>query len=196
MPKNVKNDSGCGQEGQHKRPPVTCILHVSGIKYGKLTPFCQIKVPVADKLSYLQHIRDKRLSQSPDSTNPMEAVCKSIPDNLTCADLEAIGYRWACYQHFTKHQDQLQCYMVVSSTSHSPRKRPILWLPLIPRRMIWSTSWRTLLRRKKTMKMAMSCLFHNVCRYWLCIGALFIKFICIISEYFHILLARSMTIIN
>ena len=54
----------------------------------------------------------------------MEAVCESIPDNLTCADLEAIGYHWACYQHFTKNQDRLQCNMVVSSASHSPRKRP------------------------------------------------------------------------
>ena len=66
MPKIVKkNDSGGRQEGQHKRPPVSCILHVSGIKHGEFIPFSQIKVPVADKLSYLQNIWDKRLSQPP-----------------------------------------------------------------------------------------------------------------------------------
>ena len=41
MPKKRKNDSGGGQEGRHKRPPVTCILHVSGIKHGEFTPFRQ-----------------------------------------------------------------------------------------------------------------------------------------------------------
>ena len=124
MPKKRKNDSGGGQEVRHKRPPVTCILHVSGIKHGEFTPFSQIKVPVTEKLAYLQNIRDKRLSQPPGSPNRMEAVCKSIPDNLTGADLGAIGYHRACYQHFTKNQDRLQCNLVVSSASHSPRKRP------------------------------------------------------------------------
>ena len=33
-----------------------------------------------------------KISGTSGSANPLEAVCQSIPDNLTCADLEAVGY--------------------------------------------------------------------------------------------------------
>ena len=122
MPKNVKTIQVVGKKDSISVPMWLAFCMSVALSMGRSPHLA--KVPVADKLSHLQNIRDKRLSQPLDSPNRMEAVCESIPDNLTCADLEAIGYHWACYQHFTKNQDRLQCNMVVSSASHSPRKRP------------------------------------------------------------------------
>ena len=124
MPKNVKMIQVVGKKNNIRVPPWLAFCMSVALSMGSSPPFSQIKVPVADKLSYLQNIQDKWLSQPLDSPNRMEAVCKSIPDNLTCADLEAIGYHWACYKHFTENQDRVQCNMVVCGASHSPRKRP------------------------------------------------------------------------
>ena len=80
--------------------------------------FAKIKDPLQTNL----HIC--KLSGTIGSANRMEAVCKSIPNNFTGTDLEAIDYHWACYQIHKKNQDRLQCNMVASSASHSPRKHP------------------------------------------------------------------------
>ena len=67
-----------------------CILHVSAIDHGKFTSFRDIKV--AEKLSSLQMICDKRLAQPLDSSHHMEDVCSLILETLEVTDFEAIGY--------------------------------------------------------------------------------------------------------
>lgn len=124
--KRCKSDNGGGSEELWKRPPVSCILHVSGIQHLDFTSLSQVKGSATDKLAQLHSIRDRRLNEPHDSPFRMEDVCNRIPESLAGADLEAIGYHRGCYQHFTKNQDRLKCSVTSNeaSTSRSPRKRP------------------------------------------------------------------------
>ena len=49
-----------------------------------------------------------------DSPYRMEDVFNQIPETLTGADLEAVGYPRGCYQKFTKNQDRLRGSVTLS----------------------------------------------------------------------------------
>ena len=124
MPKNVKTIKVVGKKDNISVPLWLAFCMSMALSMGSSPHLAKSKSPLQTNF----HIC--KISWTSGSANPLthpterEAVYKSIPNNLTCADLEAIGYQWACYQHFTKNQDRLQCNMVASRASHSPRKRP------------------------------------------------------------------------
>jgi len=99
---------------------------VTGIQHGYFTSLSNIKGSATDKLAQLHSIHDKRLIESQESPNRMEEACNNIPESLSGADLEAIGYHRGCYQNFTKNQDRLKSSVTSNeaSTSRSPRKPP------------------------------------------------------------------------
>ena len=127
MPKSKKrkSDDGGGLQEMKKLPPVSCILHVSGIQHLDFTPLSDVKGSATDKLAQLHSIRDRRLIEPHNSPYRMEDVCNNIPESLTDADLEVVGYHRGCYQNFTKNQDRLKFCVrsdEVASTSRSHRK--------------------------------------------------------------------------
>ena len=75
---------------------------MSGIQHGDFTPLSNVKKSATEKLSQLHNIRHRRLMETRDSPNRMEDVCNQIPETLTGANLEAIGYHRGCYQKLLK----------------------------------------------------------------------------------------------
>lgn len=68
MPKSKKRkrDNDGGSEELRKHPPVTCILHATGIEHLDFTPLSQVKGSATDKLAQLHSIRDRCLVEPPD----------------------------------------------------------------------------------------------------------------------------------
>ena len=87
-----KSDNGDGSEELRKRPPITCVLHVTGIQHGYFTSLSNIKGSATDKLAQLQSIRDKRLIESQNSPNRMEEACNNIPESFW----GRFRSNWAC----------------------------------------------------------------------------------------------------
>ena len=123
--KRKSDDCGGGSEEGLKRPAPN--ISQRGIVHGEFTSLNKIRGSSTDKLAQLHSIRDRRLAEPQDSPNRMEDVCYRIPDSLSDANLDVIGYHRGCYQNFTNNLDHLKRSMPsnVPSTSRSPRK-PLL----------------------------------------------------------------------
>ncbi|KAG0710146.1 hypothetical protein GWK47_023379 [Chionoecetes opilio] len=80
-----------------------CIVHVKGLKYGKLHLLSGIKNS-EQKLAKLQEVKDKRLAQPPESPHRMTHTCELFPDILA----EHHGFHWECYKRFTMNLDRLK----------------------------------------------------------------------------------------
>ena len=77
MPKR-KGDKGTESDSLQKRPPVNCILHVSGIEHPDYTPLSKVRGSATDKLAQLHDIRDKRHIEPHDSPYRIEAATKTL----------------------------------------------------------------------------------------------------------------------
>ena len=108
---------------------IHCVIHCLGIpSNSKFTSFSNVKSDPSEKLSYLQSIQNRRLSEPHDSQHRMKDMCDIIPESLEGLDLEITGYHRDCYKRFTQHLLRLKQpstpthLQATPSKYHSPRK--------------------------------------------------------------------------
>ena len=102
-----------------KQRQQVCIIHCPGAKHGPFTNLCNSNDP-NERLNMLRSIRDRRLSQPPDSPFRMEEACNLIPEDIS----DVHGYHRDCYQLFTKNLNRLSetsFDATKPSTSRPPR---------------------------------------------------------------------------
>ena len=112
-------------------PDPICIIHSPSLSNpGPFTALDNIKSSPAEKLAYLNNVRDRRLAEPLESPYRMQTECQRLPQSLNEINLQKTGYHRHCYARFTKNLNRLQqpsAHETDSSTDpakhHSPRKR-------------------------------------------------------------------------
>ena len=121
-----KKDNTDDSEWRSKKSKTTvaqgnrCIIHNPSHDGDYFTPLNKVRGTVADKLSFLNEIKRRRMNQPVDSPNCLESMSNCLPETINEADTDRVGYHYKCFQIFTMNLHRLSNATSQASSSGLP----------------------------------------------------------------------------